>query len=364
MLRILDRHVLREFVLYLLLGLSAFVGIYLIVNLFEKIDVFVDHQASARLILSYYAYKLPGMLVQVLPLSLLLAAILALGSLRRLNEITAMQSCGLSPLRITLPLLALAGALTVGSFVISEELLPGAYRREQETLDVKIKKRRPLDTLGRSDVRYMGRGGRVYVARQYAARPPLLLDVSLQQFRTQDGRQQMWRRVDAGAARWLPVGLWQMEEGVLRRFEGDREWVARFQRYGDSRCVEQPDEFARREGDPFAMNRRQLRDYIQRIREGGAHIQQYVVDYHLRAAFPFANLVMVLLGSCLSLRILRGTMALGFGLSIFLGFAYYGFLRAGQALGYTGHVPPALAAWMGNLVFGIVGGLLFWRANR
>jgi lipopolysaccharide export system permease protein len=57
-------------------------------------------------------------------------------------------------------------------------------------------------------------------------------------------------------------------------------------------------------------------------------------------------------------------MALGFGLSIFLGFAYYGFLRAGQALGYTGHVPPALAAWMGNLVFGIVGGLLFWRANR
>jgi lipopolysaccharide export system permease protein len=364
MLRILDRHVLREFVLYLLLGLCTFVGIYLIVDLFEKLDVFVDHQAAVGLILSYYLYKLPVIVVQVLPLAMLLAAILSLGAMRRLNEVTAMQSCGLSPLRITLPILVLAAIVTVGAFALGEELVPGAYRREQQTLDVRIKKKRPADALGRSDIRYMGRAGRVYLARQYAPRPPALIDLSLQQFRTGENRQQLWRRIDAASAHWGSNGFWQMETGYLRLLDDDREWVAGFRRYGDSRCVEEPDEFAQPESDPFFMNRHQLRDYIRRISEGGAQVQQYRVDYHLRAAFPVANLIMVLLGSCLSLRILRGTMALSFGLSISLGFAYYGFVRAGQALGYTGHLPPLLAAWMGNMVFGIVGGLLFWRANR
>jgi lipopolysaccharide export system permease protein len=364
MLRLLDRHVLREFTLYLLLGLSAFVGIFLIVDLFEKIDTFVDHQAGLGLILVYYIYKLPTIVLQVMPLAMLLAAILALGALRRLNEVTAMQSCGLSPLRITLPLLVVGALATVGSFALSEELVPGAYHREQETMDVRIKKKRAAETLGRSDIRYMGRAGRVFIARQYAPRPPTLLDLSVQQFRSGTDRQEMTRRIDAASGRWEGDGLWHLEDGTLRLFQDEREWVASFRRYGDSRAVEQPDEFAQPEPDPFYMNRRQLRDYIRRIREGGAHVEQYQVDYHLRAAFPVANLVMVLLGTCLSLRILRGTTALGFGISIFLGFAYYGFLRAGQALGYTGHLPPLLAAWMGNLVFGIVGAVLFWRMNR
>jgi lipopolysaccharide export system permease protein len=364
MLRILDRHVLREFVLYLLLGLCTFVGIYLIVDLFEKIDTFVDHQAALSLILTYYLYKLPVIVVQVLPLAMLLAAILSLGAMRRLNEVTAMQSCGLSPLRITLPILILAALVTVGAFALGEELVPGAYRREQETLDVRIKKKHPASAMGRSDIRYMGRAGRVYLARQYAPQPPTLIDLSLQQFRAETDGQQLWRRIDAGSARWERDNLWHLENGYLRLFDDDREWVAGFRRYGDSRAVEEPDEFIRPESDPFFMSRRQLSDYIRRIREGGAQVQQYRVDYHLRAAFPVANLIMVLLGSCLSLRILRGTMALSFGLSVSLGFAYYGFLRAGQALGYTGHLPPLLAAWMGNLVFGFVGGLLFWRVNR
>jgi lipopolysaccharide export system permease protein len=363
MLRILDRHVLREFVLYLLLGLVTFMGIYLVVDLFEKIDIFVDHKASATLILTYYLYNLPVIAIQVLPVAMLLGAILSFGQMRKLNEITAMQSCGCSPLRITLPLLVLALAITLGAYVVSEEVVPGSYERQQETLDVKIKKKRPSRKLGRSKIHYMGRGGRVYVAKQFQPNPPIMIDVSVQQFRAEDGKQRLHRRVDASRARWQD-GAWQMENGFLRLFAAGTEVATEFHKYMDSRYEEEPDEFARPESDPFHMNRRDLRDYIRRIREGGAQVHQYEVDYHLRAAFPLANLIMVLLGTCLSLRIVRGTVALGFGISISLGFAYYGFLRVGQALGYTGQVPPLLAAWLGNIVFGGGGGFLFWRLNR
>lgn len=363
MLAILDRHVLREFCLYLLLGLATFVGIYMIVDLFEKIDIFIDYHAPARLILDYYVYGLPLIVVEVLPVAMLLGAILAFGHMRRQNEITAMQGCGRSPLRISLPPLLLALVITAGSYAVTEEIIPGSYRRQQETLDVKIKKKRPPETLGRSDIHYMGRAGRVYLAKQYLPRPPTLVDVSIQHFRNLGERQELWKRVDAARACWQD-GAWRAEDGFVRLFSGDQETALRFRVYGDSRYAEAPDEFARPESDPFHMSRRALRDYILRIREGGARVAQYEVDYHLRAAFPLANFIMVLLGACLSLRIVRGTGALGFGISISLGFAYYGFLRVGQALGYTGHVPPLLAAWLGNLVFGTGGGLLFWKVNR
>ncbi|MBD3236827.1 MAG: LptF/LptG family permease [Candidatus Eisenbacteria bacterium] len=362
-LRILDRHVLGEFALYLSLGLATFVGIYLVVDLFEKIDTFVDHHASARLIFDYYLYSLPLILVQVLPVAMLLGAILSFGHLRKLNEITAMQSCGLSPLRITMAPLALAALLTAAAYGVGEVVVPEAYMRQQETLDVKIKRRRPQSSLGRSDIHYMGRGGRVYVAQQFQPQPPQMIDLSVQQFEARGGKRRMVRRADAARAAYGPHG-WTLSDGFLRLFREDRELAIAFRRYRDSRHVEAPDEFARPESDPFHMSRADLRNYIERIREGGAAVRQYEVDYHLRAAFPLANLIMVLLGTCLSLRIKRGTTALGFGLSVSLGFAYYGFLRVGQALGYNGNVPPLLAAWLGNIVFGAGGGLLFWRVNR
>jgi lipopolysaccharide export system permease protein len=368
-LRILDRHVLREFLLYVLLGLSTFIGLYLIVDLFEKIDTFVDHRASAKLILSYYAFSLPVIAIQVLPIAMLLGAILSFGQMRKFNEITAMQSCGVSPLRISAPALLLAALITVGAFAVAEKVVPDAYRQCEETIEVKIKKKRPPESLGRSDIHYMGRGGRVFVAKQFDPRRPELNEVSIQFYRLPEdspaaGSRTMWKRIDARRARWRDDGLLHIESGYLRVFREGVEQLAAFRNYGDSRMVERPDEFLHVENDPFRMSRAQLSDYIHRIREGGARVHKYLVDYHLRAAFPFANLVMVLLGTCLSLRVLRGTVALGFGISISLGFAYYGFLRVGQALGYTGHLDPLLAAWLGNIFFGAVGTLLFWKTNR
>ncbi len=360
-LKIVDRYLLREFGLYLLLGLSTFIGIYIVVDLFEKIDVFIDYQAPAALILVYFANKLPLIVIQVLPVAMLLGAILALGHLRKFNEITAMQSCGLSPLRITVPLLASAAAITAVAFLISEEVVPAAYLRQKEVMDVGIKRRRPEAVRTRTDVRYMGRGYRVFNLREFRPEPPRMEGVSVQQFDPDSLR--MRTRIDARSARWQDA-LWALEDGFARRFADSLEVAVPFKHYADSRWTEQPDEFARPEPDPFFMSRRQLRDYIGRIRESGARVVQYETDYHLRAAFPLANFIMVLLGSCLSLRIMRGTLALGFGLSISLGFIYYGFIVIGQALGYNGNLSPPLAAWLGNIVFCAVGSLLFWRMNR
>jgi lipopolysaccharide export system permease protein len=176
--------------------------------------------------------------------------------------------------------------------------------------------------------------------------------------------EEIERRIDAAAGR-LEDGVWRFENGILRAFRDSVETSVRFRAFGTSELSEQPTDFVKPREDPFKMNMADLRRYAERVRESGGRDTKLWVDYHLRASFPLANLIMVLIGASLSLRIVRGgSLATGIGATIAVGFVYYAFLRAGQALGYNGTVPPFVAAWLGNGMFGTLGIVFFWKVTR
>lgn len=361
-MRILDRHILREFFIYSAMGLFAFVGIYVIVNLIDRIDVFVDHKTSVGLVVQYYLLGIPIFAVKVLPLALLLGSILGLGHLKKWGELTAMQVAGTAPARILAPMLAMGLLLAILSFVVGEGVTPDTTQRQKELYDTKIRGRRESAKGSRSDIILLGRGGRIYLAWSYDAARALLRKVSVQLPRTET--QELDWRIDAEEARWRD-GLWEFQTGNLRRFREDQEISCGFARFGDSRLIESPGDFARPPKDPLDMSRKDLEFYIRSLREGGGRVHKFEVAYDIRGSFPFANLIVILLGGVLSIRIRRGSnIALAIGITIFLGFAYIAFLRVGQALGNHGTLPPLLAAWMGNIVFGFIGLFLLWRSHK
>jgi lipopolysaccharide export system permease protein len=137
-----------------------------------------------------------------------------------------------------------------------------------------------------------------------------------------------------------------------------------FNNFWMSDVSERPADFLRAEPDPLNMGRSGLADYMRRLRESRARTRKYEVEYHLKLAFPLIGFIIVLLGTGLSARIRRTGFAVGFGVSIALGFAYFAFVRAGQAIGYNGGLPPLVAAWLGNLVFLAVAVAFQIRASR
>jgi len=359
-LRRLDRYVLGDFLLYTLMGVTLFVGIFVIVDAIEKIDVFVDHKASTTLILRYYLWSLPVILVQVIPLAALLGSILSLGQLRRFNEVTAMQGAGISPVRIAGPMLLAALAIAGATYAVAETIVPEAYRAQRRILKVEIKQQIPEEMTGRMNVRYLGQGGIFYLVEFYDGSTGSLRNVSVQTLSSHG----IERRIDAEKAA-MKDRLWRFEKGFLRTFRDSIETSVRFEAYGTSELKETSADFARPNENPFQMNMAELRSYAAKVRASGGRDVKIRTDYHLRVSFPLASLIMVLIGASLSLRIVRGgSIALGFGATIFLGFAYYALLRAGQVLGYNGAVAPMMAAWMGNLLFAILGTVLFWKVTR
>jgi len=104
------------------------------------------------------------------------------------------------------------------------------------------------------------------------------------------------------------------------------------------------------------MTFRELHEYTRELRKKGRADLEAEVDMHARISYPFAGVVMVLFGIPFSLRTERsGKLALGVGVSIFVGFVFWILFSLGVALGHGGKLPPAVSAWVVNLLAGAVG---------
>jgi lipopolysaccharide export system permease protein len=222
--RILDRYLLREFASYLLVGLLAFVGIFVIVDVFEKIDTFVDAQAEPLLVLRFYASYVPVVVVLILPVALLLASLLSLGRFARYHELTAMRVAGQSLFRIYLPVFSLALALSAASFALGEMVVPEANHRRKKIMDQEIKQR-PSFPSRRQDVRYIGLGGRIYIIGTYDTQRKLMRDLVVQEF----AGGTLGRRIDARQGQWKD-DHWELMTGYVRTFGGDSLASERFDR--------------------------------------------------------------------------------------------------------------------------------------
>jgi lipopolysaccharide export system permease protein len=357
--RILDRYLLREFTGYLLLGLAGFIVIFVVVDVVEKVDVFLDHRAPMALILQYYVNLAPNILVKVLPVALLLATFLALGQLNKFGELTAMRAAGISLLRILVPVFGIAVASAVFSLLLGELVVPAATRQRDDIYNERIQHMTAVGQNERADVTYLGAGGRIWYTRLYVIPERRMHEVSLQEFRA----GALWRRIDAAEASW-ENGRWVFVSGYLRTFEKGRERAERFERMAVHGIRETPDDFAKEDVKPDEMNFLELREYVTRLRASGARVANYLVDLQIKLAFPLINLIVVLIGAPVATRLRLQSAALGFGLSITISFFYYALLRTGQALGHAGVLNPYLAGWMGDLVFGAVGAVMMARGQN
>src|SRR5436853_5317387 len=125
-MRLLDRYVIRNFLEAYFYCIAGFLSIWLIFDVSDNISTFIDQHFGFGLTVRYYATQVPEVFVILLPVSLLLALLFALGRMSRANEIVSMLTAGVSIPRVLAPLIGM-GLLTVaGSFALNYSLAPHA----------------------------------------------------------------------------------------------------------------------------------------------------------------------------------------------------------------------------------------------
>jgi len=345
---ILDRYLTRQFLATLVFALVAFIALVLIVDLVEHLDEFIDKKVPKLVILTYYLYSLPYMIVLTLPVAMLLASLFSVGQLARYNELIAMKSCGISLYRILVPLFGLAFLVSVLAFFFGEKVVPWASQNKENIKRVYIDRLPPTFEASTTDIYLQDRADRRLVIGFFDVRDTVAHQVSIQEVRG----DRMIRRWDAPRMIWQK-GAWILENGYAREFQGEEEVAQPFETYRFGNLAFQPKDIARVQKDPIEMNYEELKRFIAQVRRSGGDPERWKVDLHLKIAFPFANLIIVLFGAPLASSKRRSGVAVGFAISLFICFLFFGLIKFAQTLGHNGTLPPFVAAWIANGLFGL-----------
>ena len=363
---IVDRYLSREFLTFFLYGLALTAVVVIVGDLMTTLDRYIRQKPPVWFIVEHFIYRTPPFVYQGLHIVVLMSTILLFLNLSRSHELTALKAGGVSLYRVSLPVFGLAVLVTLGALAFQEILLPVLNQKGQEVDESKIKRRALPHLQKRSQIWYRGREGGAGESRIYHIE---LLDPASQEMsRTSvvelDHDFSIHRRWDSRVMRWRESDQsWELRDGVLREFErGQPDRVQAYQEL-PLKLPERFADFAQVPRAPDVMNYVELREYISRLQEGGYKVGKYLVDLYAKLSYPFAHIIMALVGIPFALQSPRGGRVIGVALCLALGLTYFVVHSAALALARTEVLPPIVAAWSANFLFASLGLFLYLRAR-
>lgn len=365
-MRVLDRYLMRELFVPILVCSMTLIFLVLIADLFDNIDTLLKNHAPLLFIFRYYLSLMPYAFIQTIPWATLLGTIYLLVNFNFHNEIIAMKVSGLQITTIARPLLFLGFLIGIASFFISDDWVPKSYRNAREIREVHIeKKRRKSEGRVYSNVTYYSERNQLQYYRFFNYGKKRVEDVILLWLDPDTRRTE--KKMVAKKGTWQEKGWFfenvtEYEMDPQGRILGEpRNYVSKL--YTD--VVTSPEDLLYAASDIAFLSRRELKHYIEKLEENGIKPSSEKVDYHYRLAAPWHSILMMLIAIPL-LSPTRTKKVIAFNVLICLGivFGFHVLGAVAMALGKSGKFHPFLSAWFNTIVFAAAALALIERGNE
>ena len=349
LLQIVDRYINQIFLLYFCLTLAICVSLVYLFTFFELVDDVFEHNISYRVVLDYYFYFLPHVLMLIVPISLLIATLLTFGSLEKTNQIVALKACGVSVYRLVVPVLTTALAVSALIFVLQEYVLPYANQRQDSLRN--IIKGRPVQThyqLGHNWI--FGQDNRLYNYNYFDSDRAVFAEISVYELNI--GQHQLLGHIYAQRAEWDPgTRGWILYDGWRRTLQPGNS--AQFSTFETTHFFfpETPSYFQKEVQESNKMTYGELNQYILGLQQGGFEVDHLKTELNKKISFPVVSVIMSLLGIPFAFSLGRRGALYGIATGVFLGILYWGAFGIFGVLGSNGMLSPVIAAWAPNLLF-------------
>ncbi|MCX5654888.1 MAG: LptF/LptG family permease [Planctomycetota bacterium] len=367
-MKILDRYILKTFLLSLLISMAALIGIVLVLDLVLNVNKLFNLSATARTtgfwsifagLVNYYFYKMFDYFQWTVSPAILVAAAASLVRLNRSRELIGIKAAGVSLYRVMWPMIAVALVLDAFYIVNQELILPAiSIQLARSPDDLEVKKEFAVDFIRdennniiyaplynpkaremRAEAKIKDDGTPLYLARVRIFR--------------RDSKFQPLGTVEAEKATWDPkAGGWRLTGGV--RLPPLKEPML-LDRIPDAPEGDPVDFYSTNVGPPEIVRHR-ASDFYRYMAYGElraladdpmrSNRQALQVTMHQHITGPIMNLLLLLLG----LPFVAGRDDRNYfssiGVAIGLVIGVYAINFAATAFGQQGHIGPLLAAWL------------------
>jgi len=400
-MNIFHRYVIKEHIAPFFFAFSVIMFVLILKLMLEMMEMLISKGVGLIVMSKILVYNLAWMVALVVPMSVLVAAVMAFGRMGASGEIIAMKAAGISMYRIVSPVILMSVLLTIGMVWFNNVVLPEANYRAG-SLKSAIVQKKPLLTLKNKEGQFISDDDIPFTFRVDGIdnKTEEIIGVSL--FK----REQNEPTVAIVAEKGKFITGSNTLELLLTNGEIHRKDMKHPMNYARSTFETityivkdlnfQLDTSYRSSRNDRNMTSDMMRDRIRELRKRIALMEQhiatmakeepdrenqiktlsnqveswrrniamYLVEIHKKNSIPVAAIVFVLIGSSLGILVRRSGASIGIGLSIGFFTLYYLFLIGGESMGDRMIIEPWLAMWLPNIILGPLGIALFIYAAR
>ncbi|MCL2132381.1 MAG: LptF/LptG family permease [Lentimicrobiaceae bacterium] len=345
-LTLLDGYIIRKFLGSFFTVIALIILIVVVVDVAENIQGFLDNKIPIKeIITGYYLNFIPYFVNLFSPLFTFVAVIYFTSKLSRNSEIVAMLNSGMSFYRLMLPYIISAVSIGVLSFYLTNFLIPKTQRGIMEykekymsrqvrskDIDNHIK----IDQNAYAYVHYWDNANNLGYNFWYEVM----------------GDDGVRYKLSSQTIAWdSNTNLWTLNSYMQRTFNGQKETM----NFGDKKDTSlniSIEDFVWISEGYIMMNYSEIRKFIKEEKEKGSiDIRTYEFEKHRRIAFPFATIILSIIGLCVSSRKSRQGVGLHLLLGLLITFSFIMLLQVSQVFAIYGGFSPGWAAWIPNILY-------------
>ncbi|WP_027722836.1 LptF/LptG family permease [Maridesulfovibrio zosterae] len=339
----LSGYVLKQNLFLMCVTLGVGTGIYLLSDLFDRLDDFIEAGLGFGTILRYFIVKMPLIFSQILPAVFLISMIIQLCVMARSKEMLALRTGGLSLAWFLRFFVIYAIIWSLGQLLFSQVI--GVYG-EQEAFRIwkEDVRKSQLDKRVLHNI-WLKEGNFVVEAKEVMPFANKAKGITVYEFA--DDNSGIERVITSDSAEVSSKYGWKLENAVElspNRFASRKHPIFTMPINLDLEVFKVVDPGI----DPAQLPMWQLDKVIKQLDKSGSNVDRLVTAWHSKWAYAFSLLSMALVS--LALVTFSENIYLNIGLGLALTFAYYALFMVGASAGDSGLLPPVIAAWFGNIV--------------
>jgi lipopolysaccharide export system permease protein len=329
--------------------------IYLLADLADRLEHFLEAGLSWRQIITYFMVKTPLIFSQILPAVFLLGVVLQLGLMVRNREMMALRAGGLSISWFIRFFIVYALVWSIGQLVFSQFVASYGEQEAGRIWREEVRKRQ----LDKKTVKNLWFREGPYIVHAGEAQPTSsrVNDVTVYEFDRDTMRLQRIMTAKKGLVDehgWGLLDVWEIETSDFTSTELLTNFIPLRQNmrgFLNADVVDRSD-----------LPLWHLGQVIDELKESGSNVERLRTAWHGKLSYAFSIVTMALLA--LALTSFFENLYINLVLSLVVIFSYYGMYVLGITTGQKGLLPPVVGAWLANLAFGSLAGLrLIWLSS-
>ncbi len=358
-MKLLDRYIIKKFLSTFFFAIILIISLAIVIDLTEKMDDFIEKQPPLKSILfEYYLNFIPFYTNLFMFLFIFIAVVFFTSKMTGHSEIIAVLSNGISFWRLLRPYFVVAFILALFSFVLSNFIIPPANKVRLKFEDTYLNG--TYYNNERNIHKQISPGVYIYV-ESFKVVSNIGYRFSIEKF---DGKV-LKSKLMSQLVRWKEKEkVWEVQNYQIREFT-DRGEILKTGDLLDTAINLTPKDFINNDEDKMTLNYFALNKLIEdKKMRGETDINAYLLEKHQRMAFPFSTFVLTLIGVSVASKKKRGGTGLNLGIGLLISFSYIFFMQISSQFSLKGNLEPWISAWIPNMLFIVVAGVLYKKAPK